>query len=66
MCHYEYASYALPDIAKFASDINDTEFRFSDNIRRMIRRCIYTLNFCLIENEKIPANLNARAGKIMI
>ncbi|CAF4047095.1 unnamed protein product [Rotaria sp. Silwood2] len=62
MCHYEYAAYALPDIVKFASSMNDTEFRFSDNIRRILRRCIYTLDFCLIENEKIPPNLNARAG----
>ncbi|CAF0810303.1 unnamed protein product [Rotaria sordida] len=62
MCHYEYASYALPDIVKFVSSMNDTEFRFSDNIRRILRRCIYTLDCCLIENEKIPPNLNARAG----
>ncbi|CAF3345767.1 unnamed protein product [Rotaria socialis] len=66
MCHYEYASYALPDIVKFASEMNDTEFRFSNNIRRIIRRCIFTLNFCLIENEKIPANLNARAGNCVL
>ncbi len=63
MCHFEYTSYTLPDILKFASDMNDTEFHFSDHIRHMLRRCVYTLDFCLIEKNKIPPNLNARAGK---
>lgn len=63
MCHFEYASYALPDVMKFATDLNDTEFRFSPNIRRMLRRSAYTLDFCLVDIDKIPPNLNARAGK---
>ncbi|UJR28229.1 hypothetical protein I4U23_009479 [Adineta vaga] len=63
MCHFEYTSYSLPDILNFASDMNDTGLRFSDNIRRILRRCVHTLDFCLIENDKIPPNLNARAGK---
>jgi hypothetical protein len=63
MCHFEYTAYTLPDIIKLVSDMNDTEFHFSENIRRILRRCIFTLNFCLIENNKIPPNLNARAGK---
>jgi len=63
MCHFEYTSYTLPDILKLASDMNDTEFHFSDHIRHMLRRCVYTLDFCLIEKDKIPPNLNARAGK---
>ena len=62
MCHFEYSSYSLPDILKLISDLNDTEFRFSDNIHQIMRRCVYTLNFCLIENDKIPPNLNGRAG----
>ncbi len=63
MCHFEYTSYTLPNIFSFVSDINDTELHFSDNIHRILRRCIFTLNFCLIEHDKIPPNLNARAGK---
>lgn len=65
MCHFEYTAYTLPDILKFASDMSDTEFRFSDNIRRILRKSVFALNFCLIENDKIPPNLNARAGKSM-
>ena len=66
MCHYEYASYTLPNIFSLASVMNDTEFHFSDNIRRILRRCAYTLNFCLVENDTIPANLSGRAGKNII
>ncbi|CAF0756667.1 unnamed protein product [Adineta steineri] len=65
MCHFEYASYSLPDILNLVSDMNDTSFQFSDNIRRILRRCIHTLNFCLIENDKIPPNLSGRAGKFV-
>jgi hypothetical protein len=64
MCHFEYTSYTLPNIASFVSDMNDTELHFSENIHRILRRAIFTLNFCLIEHDKIPPNLNARAGKI--
>lgn len=63
MCHFEYTAYTLPDIIKIISDMSDTKFHFSDNIRRIIRRSVFALNFCLIENDKIPPNLNARAGK---
>lgn len=63
MCHFEYTTYTLPDIIKFVSDLSDTNLHFSENIRRIMRRTIVALNFCLIENDKIPPNLNARAGK---
>lgn len=63
MCHFEYTSYTLPDIISLTLDLNDTPFRFSEHIRYILRRCIFALNFCLIENDKIPPNLNARAGK---
>jgi hypothetical protein len=62
MCHFEYTAYTLPDIIKFVLDMNDTEFHFSENIRRILRRCVFAVNFCLIEKDKIPPNLNARAG----
>ena len=63
MCHFEYASYTLPDILSLTSDMNDTQFHFSKHIRHVLRRCVFVLNFCQIEKEKIPPNLNARAGK---
>ncbi|CAF1304398.1 unnamed protein product [Adineta ricciae] len=63
MCHFEYTSYSLPDVLNFASDLNDTGLHFPDNIRRLLRRCVHTLDFCLIENNTIPPNLGARAGK---
>ena len=66
MCHFEYTSYSLPDALNFASDLNDTGLHFPDNIRRLLRRCVHTLNFCLIENNTIPPNLGARAGKVTI
>lgn len=65
MCHFEYTTYTLPDILQFASDMSDTEFQFSDNIRRILRRSVFALSFCLIENDKIPPNLNARAGNLI-
>jgi hypothetical protein len=63
MCHFEYTAYTLPDIISLTLDMNDTSFHFPVHIRHMLRRSIFVLNFCLIENEKIPPNLNARAGK---
>ena len=63
MCHFSYASYTLPDILTLVSDVNDTEFRFSEHIRYILRRAVFVLNFCLIEIDKIPPNLNARAGR---
>ena len=62
MCHFEYTSYTLPDIISLTLEMNDTPFHFSENIRYILRRCIFVLNFCLIESDKIPPNLNARAG----
>ncbi|CAF1546936.1 unnamed protein product, partial [Didymodactylos carnosus] len=63
MSHFDYASYSLPDIIKIGSVFNDTEFHFSDNVRRIIRRSAYAVNFCLVDAEKIPPNVAARAGK---
>ena len=62
MCHFEYATYTIPDILNLIFDLNDTQFHFPDHLRRLLRRCVFVLNFCLIENDKIPPNLNARAG----
>ena len=62
MCHFEYATYTIPDVLNLIFDLNDTRFHFPDHLRRLLRRCVFVLNFCLIENDKIPPNLNARAG----